>query len=449
VLNKWDEICAELDCIGADVYCITESWINSPDMFNQFVYRNYTVFGNTRPSKSGGGVLIVVNPALHPVLNNLSKSVSVSNGFNICAVNLLNACPPTVVSVVYRPPNASIDDTKALFINLCNIVDSAMSHIIVGDFNIVRDWNVPLIPGLNGANGILCDFMLDYDLAQLNTEPSRENNLLDLVLVSSSLINSCVRQLPPIAGSDHLTQEVDSCIAFRESGRIKSSMFNIKVNIDALQQSLQSCDWISIFTGINDIDKYVERFTFILNNCVSAAEQLKRRRKGNARDLPRSIVKLIHKKREMWRRGKKLGDMSEYKQARNVARRAIRQFQLVQERSLLQVQNKRSFFKYLNNRLGKSTHDTIQLRNGDKIMTDAEAAETLNAEFSRNFSTSGNATASDSERHLANVASEGYMFNCCTNDIISALNACSNTAAGPDGISFATIKHIIPFILQP
>lgn len=141
-------------------------------------------------------------------------------------------------------------------------------------------------------------------------------------------------------------------------------------------------------------DNYVERFTFILNNCVSAAEQLKRRRKANARDLPHLIVKLIHKKREMWRRGKKSGDMSDYRQARNVARRAIRQFQLVQERSLLRVQNKRSFFKYLNNRLGKSTHDTIQLRNGDKIMTDAEV---LNVEF--NFSTSCNATACDSEQN--------------------------------------------------
>jgi hypothetical protein len=79
------------------------------------------------------------------------------------------------------------------------------------------------------------------------------------------------------------------------------------------------------------------------------------------------------------------------------------------------VQNKRSFFKYLNNHLGKSVHDAIQLRNGDKIMTDAEAAETLNAEFSCNFSTSCNASVCvNSEQDQANVASEGYLFNCCT-----------------------------------
>jgi hypothetical protein len=81
---------------------------------------------------------MLVNPALglHPVFNNLSRSVSVSNGFNICAVISLNASPPTVVSVVHHPPNANIDDAKGLFINLCIVIHLATSLVIVGDFTL-------------------------------------------------------------------------------------------------------------------------------------------------------------------------------------------------------------------------------------------------------------------------------------------------------------------------
>lgn len=70
------------------------------------------------------------------------------------------------------------------------------------------------------------------------------------------------------------------------------------------------------------------------------------------------------------------------------------------------MQNKQSYFKYLNTRLDKSAHDAMRLSNGDKIRTDAEAAEVQNAEFSRNFSISCNANVSViREQDSVNVAS--------------------------------------------
>jgi hypothetical protein len=95
------------------------------------------------------------------------------------------------------------------------------------------------------------------------------------------------------------------------------------------------------------------------------------------------------------------------RQARNAAKQVCRQFQLAQERSLLQVQNKQSYFKYLNTRLDKRAHDTIRLSNDDKIRTGAEAAEAQNAEFSRNFSISCNANMSvNREQDSVSVASK-------------------------------------------
>ena len=57
------------------------------------------------------------------------------------------------------------------------------------------------------------------------------------------------------------------------------------------------------------------------------------------RDLPRSIVKLIHKKRATWRRGKRTGDFVEYRIARNIVRSAIREFHTGCERAMLSKEN--------------------------------------------------------------------------------------------------------------
>ena len=34
--SKWDEICADMQAIDADIYCISETWIKSPEDFALF-----------------------------------------------------------------------------------------------------------------------------------------------------------------------------------------------------------------------------------------------------------------------------------------------------------------------------------------------------------------------------------------------------------------------------
>ena len=57
-------------------------------------------------------------------------------------------------------------------------------------------------------------------------------------------------------------------------------------------------------------------------------------------DLPRQIVKLIHKKRAAWRRGKRTDDFVEYLIARNIVRSAIREFHTGCERAMLCKENR-------------------------------------------------------------------------------------------------------------
>ena len=81
-------------------------------------YRLKIVFGNFRPYKRASGVIMLINPKLRPVVSANSRSLSLSNGYNICSVKLLNCTPQTTLVTVYRPPNVNADDSVALFHDL-------------------------------------------------------------------------------------------------------------------------------------------------------------------------------------------------------------------------------------------------------------------------------------------------------------------------------------------
>ena len=50
----------------------------------------------------------------------------------------------------------------------------------------------------------LTEFILDFDLRQLNSAPTRLTNTMDFVLAPPRFHDSVVSQLPPFTGSDHM-----------------------------------------------------------------------------------------------------------------------------------------------------------------------------------------------------------------------------------------------------
>lgn len=446
--SKWDEICADMQAIDADIYCISETWIKSPEDLALFSYKDYIVVGNCRPNKTGGGVMILVNPNLRPTVRANSSCISPSNGYNICSIKLQNTFPYATLVTVYRPPNATAEDTHALFRDIRAILKSTKCAVVVGDFNIIRDWNAPLVPVSSGAAKELVQLMLESDLIQLNLTPSRGDNILDLVFVSSGLSDSTIQQLPPVAGSDHLTQLL--YCALRKNSNITNSYDNKPViNFKEMNRLLSQVHWPTIFRNCRDIDDFVATFMNQFTTTVANASQVQRRRKFGARNLPKFIVNLIHKKQAMWRHGKASGDFSAYKQARNAVRAAINNHKSAYERTLLHKGNKAKFFKYINASLGKKSISPIAIIQDDTEFSGEAAANILNDEFCKNFNDVTDNVPTEDIHSPSTLSDEGLQFNCTMHDIKTALHSCSNSAAGPDGISFAIIKSVAPSISYP
>ena len=125
----------------------------------------------------------------------------------MCAIKLLGCSPRTVVARVYLRAGATVSDKKSLFKQLYHAVNSCTNYLVLGDFKIKNiDWSLPNFPSCGDISGELEQFMLEHNIRQLNTEPSRGSNTLYLVLVSPSLSDSEMHLLPPFA--DHIRQIV-------------------------------------------------------------------------------------------------------------------------------------------------------------------------------------------------------------------------------------------------
>ena len=109
-----------MSCEQADIFCVSESWVARADNLQQYACRNCLTFGSCRPSRRGGGVMVLLNPQLRP--DECTPSTATTDIFNVCAVKLLNSIPQTTVIAVYLPPSSRVTDTNNLIKVLTSII---------------------------------------------------------------------------------------------------------------------------------------------------------------------------------------------------------------------------------------------------------------------------------------------------------------------------------------
>ena len=75
----------------------------------------------------------------------------------------MNCSLVTTLAVVYRPPDTPVLDTGDMFRDLNITLISSRSSIVVGDFNIHRNWLDSTVPFTRRAYHEFSHFILDND----------------------------------------------------------------------------------------------------------------------------------------------------------------------------------------------------------------------------------------------------------------------------------------------
>ena len=105
--------------------------------------------------------------------------------------------------LLYCPPSATIDILKSLRSVLFKLADVQNRKVItLGETNLPNiDWVNHFSKDTKGT--VLLELCLQLNLTQWATEPTRDDNILDIVLSSSTNIIQHVQISPPSSNCDH------------------------------------------------------------------------------------------------------------------------------------------------------------------------------------------------------------------------------------------------------
>ncbi len=168
LLPKIDELRAMTEVANFDVIWISETWLSPAVENNLLNIQNYSLYRHDRTTHRGGGCAIYVK-------NTFASEVFECNllvyGVECCAVKLL--CPAILMFCMYIPPNTRSESLCELRDFLVQKIDSAnpSAYVFAGDFNHFD------VKGL-------CDTL---DMADIVTKPTRNESVLDNILVSGEL----------------------------------------------------------------------------------------------------------------------------------------------------------------------------------------------------------------------------------------------------------------------
>ena len=171
----------EIRDMKADIVCITETWLKTNSIKSAFQIEGYSSYFNSRSSITGGGVVLYTKYAGVQ----LTSEVTTNDAYNICAISIGNGANKLLAVAVYRAPWASCDDTESMCDELDRLIIQFDNAVIVGDFNLPKlSWSDTNTTQLHGAENVFSNIVLELNLTQVANQATRDNALLDLLLVS-------------------------------------------------------------------------------------------------------------------------------------------------------------------------------------------------------------------------------------------------------------------------
>lgn len=206
IIPKRTALHSVLEDNSSDIVILTETWLK-PDIEDKELFPAhlcYNIFRHDRPSRRGGGVLIAIK-----------KNIS---SFNICLANhgleFLCICISTssskvILGVCYRPP----DCASSFHTELCSVLLNIKNRFPKADMLLFGDFNFPSIdwpnlsPGSSTASKLFLDMCLNLNFTQLVDKPTRSDNILDLVLTTSSDLVKSIHYCDGL--SDHKVLHID------------------------------------------------------------------------------------------------------------------------------------------------------------------------------------------------------------------------------------------------
>ena len=360
------------------------------------------------------------------------------------------------LGLIYRPPAQSSETDKKLYDQIADI--SCQGDVIFfGDFNLpVTKWG-GILTSHTGLS--LYRNLQESSLSQLVENPTRGENILDLILTTDENLITNIEVGEEFSSSDHriITYELkvnsdNENISFEKIPNYK------KANFPKLKHTIENINWSNI-CKTSDINKSWEIFTSYYNKAVNSCIPLKNRRPirnskpkwwNNEIKLCLTAKKIAHQKFKLTNTQ---NNKTEYDTQRRKAKKLIKQSKRRYEAHIARNSktNPKEFYGYI--RKKKTIAPTIgplKNENGEITRDETKMARLLNNYFASVFTVENTDSiptipplVTDNANKLSDI-----VFH--ENDVLQAINETNiNKTPGPDKISPKILKELNDSIIKP
>ncbi|XP_059846738.1 uncharacterized protein LOC132405715 [Hypanus sabinus] len=299
VRNKTDELEAQMKMGNYDIVGVTETWLQGDQAWELGV-PGYTCYRRDRNMGRGGVVALLG-------IQSLARGDLGTGEVESVWVELRNSKgKKTLMGVVYRPPNSSVDIGYKLIREL-TLACAKGNAVVMGDFNMQVNWENQVGAGPQDREFVEC--LRDVFLEQLVLEPTRNEAILDLVMCNEQELISDLEVKEPLGSSDH--DMISFYLQFeRDKGRSEVSVLQLnKGDYGAMREELAKVKWADALAG-NTVDQQWQIFLGIIQKMQK--QFIPMRRKGEKRGkgpqwLTKEVRDCIALKKKKYDRAKMIG----------------------------------------------------------------------------------------------------------------------------------------------
>ena len=462
IKNKLSDLHDLLYSFEFEIIAISESWLSSIVVNGILDPRSkYTIYRRDRESKVGGGVCIFVSNVIHS--SGIVTDILLFPGSELvgCSLHVGNSC--LTLLCFYCAPNVDrVNFTKCLDGFKLLLKKSNRSAVLIfGDFNLPNiSWSSPQT-GTSSQESEFVLFCQELGLHQVNTHPTRENSILDLVLTDDPLLIANLTVQPSFGTSDHDSLFVSIVLSDLPNSNCKFQNNMALHNIDNTRKQYlwskaawnsiaelcsQTC-WRSIFTHCRSANDCWMAFCDVIHGFLTIFVPFKSKveivtSKKSKKRHPKNVSKLMLKKKHAWqalRKNKNVCNKARYKECIALINKVKANNELLYESKIIESKNIGAIYKHINKRLSHKSGIAPLLAANNKLVTDnLTKAEILNDHFV-SVGTKDNSVLPEITRSINTI--ESVYFE--RHEIITVINKLkSNSSSGPDGFAPVLYKSL-------
>jgi hypothetical protein len=457
--SKRNELYTVLDDFLAQVICVTESHYTSSAIDDFDLLQNYTTFRADRQVRSKGGAVLCINNTCNP--NLIAATVSPFGNWEAVWCSISLGLLRINIGCCYKSPDI-LPQSYDLFLQMLqtNLSQAADETILVGDFNYPDiDWNCQAGNGFtNRPTDRFLQIVEDNFLTQLVDFPTRFRNLqqpslLDLVLVSESIVVDGLKAGPPLGKSDHavLTWSVVATALSPEKKESRPQFY--KADFVLLNSIFSSIDWHDEFNFLTCSEAWEILRDFINNSCECFIPQSAPSQPRNSQPWmsPKIRNERNHKKKK-WQTYKLFptdANWSNYTRARNDLTQCINNAKQSFEEDLARRSktNKKLLYSYFRGK--RRTSNIIRLKSGNTTTSaQDEVADIFNDYFTSVYHPMEDLELPEEQvNHLLPQIDDVIITEDAVFNLLSMCDA--SKSPGPDNIHAAFLKGCAASVCIP